>query len=79
MASTKEIVDLERVQEILGDCVNETRRLDGSTIDDKSLERKPGAAEVNRRLLNLADQLALASALVRNEYWQGRGLLSYDI
>jgi hypothetical protein len=79
MPSTKEIVDLRSVQEILGDCVNEARVLNGSSVDDKSLDKKPSAAELNRRLLNLADQLTLASALVRNEYWTGKGLLSYEL
>lgn len=79
MTGTKEIVDLRSVQEIVGDCVNEIRKLDGSTVDDRTLEKKVSVAELNRRLLNLADSLALASALVRNEYWAGKGLMSYDL
>ena len=29
--------------------------------------------------MNLADKLQLASVLVRNEYWTGKGGMSYDI
>lgn len=74
----REIVNLDRVQEILADAVSETRRLNGSAVSDKTVTNKAEAAELNRRMLNLADQLELAAGLVRNEYWAGRGLISYD-
>lgn len=75
----KQVVDLQFVQEVVGDIVNSVRALDGSTIDDNDPKAKAQAAEINRKLLNLADQFALGSALVRNAYWNGKGLMSYEL
>lgn len=36
----------------------------------------PGSGETARELLNAADALAYASALVRNEYWHWKGGVS---
>jgi len=36
----------------------------------------PGSGEMSRDLLNLADQLDHAAALVRNQYWTWKGGLS---
>jgi hypothetical protein len=72
-------VDLALVREVLSDANKALESLDGTKIDDTTLSNKASAAQLNRELLNLADQLQLASALVRNEYWTGKGLLSYVV
>lgn len=36
-------------------------------------------ADLNRILSNAADQMALGSSLIRNEYWNQRGLTSYEL
>jgi hypothetical protein len=48
---------------------------DDDTVPDKQAVRTQ-KAEVSRQLLELADTLALAESLVRNEYWyyKGRGV-----
>lgn len=68
------VVDLSTVAEILEDCAVLTTELNGQTIPNGS-----DVARLNRNLLNLADQLGLAAALVRNEYWQGREGISYSM
>ena len=72
-------VDLALVREVLNDANKALESLDGTVIADTTLGNNPSAAQLNRELLNLADQLQLASALVRNEYWTGKGLLSYAV
>jgi hypothetical protein len=72
-------IDLALVREVLGDANKALESLDGAEINDTTLGNKAGAAQLNRELLNLADQLQFASALVRNEYWTGKGLLSYVV
>jgi hypothetical protein len=72
-------IDLSLLREVLSDVAKAVESLDGTVIDDTTLGNKAGAAQLNRELLNLADQLQLASALVRNEYWTGKGLLSYGL
>jgi hypothetical protein len=72
-------IDLSVVREMLSDISKAVESLDGTQIDDTTLGNKASAAQLNRELLNLADQFQLASALVRNEYWTGKGLLSYGL
>ena len=72
-------IDLTLTREVLNDASKAVESLDGTVIDDTTLGNKASEAQVNRELLNLADQLQLASALVRNEYWTGKGLLSYGL
>lgn len=72
-------VDLTLLREILSDANKAVESLDGTEIADTTLGNKASAAQLNRELLNLADQLQFASALVRNEYWTGKGLLSYAV
>lgn len=67
------------VREILSDALKVAESLDGTIIADTTLGNKPVEATLNRGLLNLADQLQLATALVRNEYWTGEGLMSYAV
>lgn len=76
MATT---VDLEQVEEILVDALASVRRLDRTVIDDTTLGNKPREAQVNRELVNLVDTLILASALTKNQYWAGKGLMSYEL
>jgi hypothetical protein len=72
-------IDLSLLREVLADASKSAEVLDGTVIDDTTLGNKASEAQLNRELLNLADQLQLASALVRNEYWTGKGLLSYGL
>lgn len=72
-------VDLSLIREVLSDASKAVETLDGAVIADTTLSNKPDAARRNRALLNLADQLQLASSLVRNVYWDGKGQLSYDL
>ena len=73
-------IDMASALEILSDAMRIARELDGLTVDDKdgTAVSRTDAARLNRQLLNLADQLNLASSLVRNSYWDGKGGLSYD-
>ena len=76
MATT---VDMAFTLEILTDAVRVANELNGLTVDDHETTLAKGdVARLNRQLLNLADQLQLASSLVRNSYWEGKGQLSYD-
>jgi hypothetical protein len=71
---------LSTVREIITDALSEIDGLDGRSAPahaDRVASR--AAAQASRGLLNLADQLALASALVRNEYWSAKGMTSYDL
>lgn len=77
-------VDMRLPLEILADAIDVARKLDGIEIEDTTLGKSGSAtsrdaARLNRALLNLADQLQLASSLVRNVYWDGKGQLSYDL
>jgi hypothetical protein len=72
-------INLSLLREMLGDIGQAVKSLDGTELDDTTLGNKAREARLNRELLNLADQLQLASALVRNEYWTGKGLLSYGL
>lgn len=72
-------LDLALIQEILADATTAVAQLHGTVVNDTTLGNKLPEAKLNRALLNLSDQLLLASALVKNEYWTGKGLLSYGI
>lgn len=72
-------LDLDHVKRILADALDVAESLDGLVVDDTTLEKKKAEAELNRQLLNLADTLGLASSLVRNAYWHGKGELTYDL
>lgn len=72
-------IDLQTARTILQDAAAVLDQLDGVDLDDASVTSKTVAARTNRQLLNLADQLLTASCLVRNEYWGGRDMLSYDL
>jgi hypothetical protein len=79
MMNAARTVDLAQVRAILQDAMDTADNLDGVLVDDTTLEKKKAEAELNRRLLNLADALGLASSLVRNAYWHGKGEMNYDL
>jgi hypothetical protein len=79
MSTTTTAVDMTLTLQVIEDAHKAALVLDGTPLDDGTLDRKTNAALTNRRLLNLADQLALASSLVRNEYWHGKDLTSYEL
>jgi len=64
MATT---VDLALVLEVIRDALKSVEALDGTVIDHTMPGSWPAHAMVNRDLLNLSDQLLLASAVVRTE------------
>lgn len=69
------MIKLDVVSSILDGCKDVVHQLDGLEVDDtESISRKRElAAEANRDLLFLADQLHLAASLVKNEYWHAKG------
>jgi hypothetical protein len=74
MATT---VDLALVREAICDVLKAVDALDGIVVDDTMPGIGRNHATVNRDLLNLSDQLLLASSLVKNECWTGTGVLSH--
>ena len=68
-------IDLSSVQEIVADAQRQVMELDGSACGTTRTE----VADVSRRMLHLADDLMLASTLVRNAYWAARGEESYEL
>lgn len=72
-------VDMHLVKEILNDALKACDAVDSVIIEDNTLGNKAKEAHINRDLLNLSDQLGLASSLVKNEYWSGKGMLSYEL
>lgn len=68
-------VDLTTVREILTDCLKEVERLDGQAVGVTPREVR----EVTGPLLHVADDVMLASTLVRNAYWAARGEGSYEL
>jgi hypothetical protein len=72
-------INMKLTLAILDDAISIALELDGQTVEDGLGKNDPDAARRNRAMLNLADQLLLASALVRNEYWGGKEQLSYDL
>ena len=77
-------IDFSLTREVIDGCQDvmaTVEQMIGGASDETPLPylSKTEEAEVNRHLLNLADQLVLAAALVRNEYWKGRGPVSFDI
>lgn len=77
--STDSPVRLDTVLEILGDAATTAQTMNGKGPTGAGAERRATEAECSRTLLNLADQLMLASTLVRNEYWSAKGHTSYDL
>lgn len=69
-------IDMNEPRDILADAIEALEALDGIEYDADTGTKRRDVAPINRKLLNLADDLALASALVRNEYWRGRNGIS---
>jgi hypothetical protein len=70
-------VDLALIREAIFDALRAVDALDGILIDKAGLGNKPDHAMVDGQLLNLSDQLLLASALVKTECWTGLGIPSH--
>lgn len=70
-----ERVSLETVKTVLTDAAEAINRLDGQPVASKRTE----LADQGRSLLHLADILALAASVVRNEYWHTKEMPSYDL
>jgi hypothetical protein len=68
-------VDLTTVQEIIAESQRQVMELDGRAVGATPREVR----EVTQPLLHLADDLMLASTLVRNAYWAARGEESYEL
>lgn len=64
------MIDLRTVDRILDESAKTVGLLDGKNVEDhdSTTKKREDVANVTRELLRLADNLALASALVRNEY-----------
>ena len=73
-------IELDRVRAVLREVDALVDELDGLELDDRreldvtatKVERSD-RARVNQALNLLADRLGLAAALVRTEYWYGKG------
>lgn len=65
-------LDFTPVLALLKDAYNTCTALDGEPWDDSSANDAE-KAKVSRQLGHVADQLLLASTLVRTEYWIGKG------
>lgn len=68
-------IQLDTVIDILQDALGEALASNGQPFGETNREQ----AAVNKDLLSLSDRLMLASTLVRNEYWSGRGGVSYEL
>lgn len=65
-------INFDVVRLILADTVTTLSELDGMEWDDSG-KNSTERAVLSKRLNHAADMLTLASALVRNEYWVGKG------
>lgn len=70
-----QVIDLGTPKEIVTDALKVITEQHGKMTGTSRTE----VADVNRVLLHLADDLALAAALVRNAYWASRGEESYEL
>jgi len=66
------VLDMEPVLALLAEAAVTAKKLDGESWDDSSSSNAQ-KAELSRTINHLSDQLILASSLVRNEYWIGKG------
>lgn len=65
-------IDLEDVLDAIAVATDVATGLNGTELPAKGGGNSGEVAAANRALLELADQLGLASALAREEYWKGR-------
>ena len=74
------MIELNAVGRILDEALNIVDDLNGQQLDERKAvssqskgEVRKRNAEMSKELNYLADQLTLAAALVRNQYWAARG------
>jgi hypothetical protein len=70
---SKNTLDMSPVVAILAEALATAQRLDGAVWDDGDGKPSSDKAELSRTINHLADSLLLASGVVRNEYWVGKG------
>ena len=66
-------LDMQPVMDVLKAAYNTASDLDGQKWDDDAHVPSSERADVSRRISHLADQLVMAAAMVRDEYWIGKG------
>lgn len=73
-------INLGPVLKLLDRVTDVVEKVDGTNLDDSDSVQQQGVrnarqerALATRQLLALADQLEMASALIRNEYWKTKG------
>lgn len=69
------MIDLTEAQRLLSWAAQEVPALHGIDVDDTDgvANRRRFAADVSRDLLHLSDQVDLAAALIRQQYWLVKG------
>lgn len=74
-------IELDLVEEVLEEALTDVRASDGCRPPDSATasQMREWRSSMSRRLLNVADRMALAEALIRNEYWRMKGLPSHDL
>jgi len=65
-------LDMEPVKVLLKEAYAIAEKLDRQEWDDTT-KGSPEKAELSRTISFLADKLLMGAALVRNEYWIGKG------
>lgn len=70
---SKNVLDMTPVIALLSEAATTVVALDGQPWDDSNGSPSSEKAELSRKINHLADQLFLASGVVRNEYWIGKG------
>lgn len=71
-------IDLDSALEIVTQVVQQMRLINGSWPEGEGRAFSSNQAALTRDLLNISDQLILASSLVKNEYWSVKGETSYE-
>lgn len=73
------MIDLRKVRTVLAECDGLVSQLDGVELDESDAldsqskgQARKKKAQTSTSLSLLADRLAMAEALVRNEYWFAR-------
>jgi hypothetical protein len=65
-------LDMEPVMALLKEAYAIAQKLDQQVWDDNT-KGSPEKAELSRTISYLSDKLAMGAAVVRNEYWIGKG------
>lgn len=70
------MIRLRYVREIVKECISDCDELEARSLIKDDRTKSPEHAQLSSTLLHLADELALAAALVRREYWrESRGYM----